>query len=172
MFNVHLFEKFISRNIFLQRDTQDSQSSNMSEIETNYEMNQLLEITQDYQAVTLGNTSRKRPSEGKINKPSRIIMETKKMKMDDKVTRDEFDIYAEYVASELRNIKSEEEVIMAKSCINNVLLEARLRSIRKSASNSRPSHRSDDEDHTNFLSSDLAEQEENNSVLVKIESTQ
>ena len=160
---------FLLKLFFSQTDTQDSQSSNILEFETNDEIDQLHEITQDYQI--LGNNSRKRTKEDKLHKPRRIIMEAKKKKMIEKVTRDEFDIYAEYVASELRNIKSEEEVLMAKSSINDVLLEARLRSIGKSVTNSRTSNRNDNNDYTEFLSPNSPEQEES-SVQVKIESFQ
>lgn len=52
------------------------------------------------------------------------IMKSAKRKMEQ--PKDEFQVYAEYVATELRNIKSEHAVLQAKYFINNILLEARM----------------------------------------------
>ncbi|XP_045781400.1 uncharacterized protein LOC123878298 [Maniola jurtina] len=52
------------------------------------------------------------------------IMKSAKARMDQ--PKDEFQVYADYVASELRNIKNEHAVLQAKYFINNILLEARM----------------------------------------------
>lgn len=52
------------------------------------------------------------------------IMKSAKTKMEQ--PKDEFQVYAEYVATELRNIKNEHAVLQAKYLINNILLEARM----------------------------------------------
>lgn len=49
------------------------------------------------------------------------IMKSAKTKMEQ--PKDEFQVYAEYVATELRNIKNEHAVLQAKYFINNILLE-------------------------------------------------
>ncbi|KAH9633048.1 hypothetical protein HF086_000408 [Spodoptera exigua] len=52
------------------------------------------------------------------------IMKSAKARMDQQ--KDEYQIYADYIASELRNIKNEHAVLQTKYFINNILLEARM----------------------------------------------
>ncbi|XP_053618508.1 spastin-like [Plodia interpunctella] len=52
------------------------------------------------------------------------IMKSAKARMDQ--PKDEYQIYADYIASELRNIKNEHAVLQTKYFINNILLEARM----------------------------------------------
>lgn len=52
------------------------------------------------------------------------IMKSAKTRMDQ--PKDEFQIYADYVASELKNIKNEHAVLQAKYFINKILFDARM----------------------------------------------
>lgn len=51
------------------------------------------------------------------------------------MSRDEFDVYGQYVGTELRALNDEHSVIMAKYYINNILLDARLGKYRTSYNN-------------------------------------
>lgn len=42
------------------------------------------------------------------------------------MAQDEFDVYGQYVGSELRELKDEHSALMAKYYINNILIDARL----------------------------------------------
>ncbi|XP_048481508.1 uncharacterized protein LOC125489531 [Plutella xylostella] len=52
------------------------------------------------------------------------IMKSAKKKM--KEPKDEFEIYGQYVASELKNVKNQRTLLQAKYYINNILLQARM----------------------------------------------
>lgn len=51
-------------------------------------------------------------------------MKSAKKKMDE--VSNEFDIYGQYVASELKNVQDQRAVLQAKYYINNILLQARM----------------------------------------------
>lgn len=53
------------------------------------------------------------------------MMKSAKKKMDE-VSNNEFDIYGQYVASELKNVKDERALMQAKYYINNILVQARM----------------------------------------------
>lgn len=52
------------------------------------------------------------------------IMKSAKKKMEE--PKDEFEIYGQYVASELKNVKNQRTLLQAKYYINNILLQARM----------------------------------------------
>lgn len=41
-------------------------------------------------------------------------------------SKDEFEVYGQYVASELKNVKNQRTVLQAKYYVNNILLQARM----------------------------------------------
>lgn len=48
------------------------------------------------------------------------------------MSQDEFEVYGQYVGTELRALNDEHSIIIAKYYINNILLDARLRKYRRS----------------------------------------
>lgn len=79
-------------------------------------------------------------TQNKMKKVSEVyeIMKSAKARMDQ--PKDEFQVYADYVASELRNIKNEHAVLQAKYFINNILLEARMGKYNYAETGSNSSH--------------------------------
>ncbi|XP_063538083.1 uncharacterized protein LOC134747388 [Cydia strobilella] len=77
-------------------------------------------------ATTAATTERKKKRKGDdtLNEAYEIIKSAKK-KMDE-VSNNEFDIYGQYVASELKNVKDQRARMQAKYYINNILQQARM----------------------------------------------
>lgn len=77
-------------------------------------------------------TFRKRtlPNEDRLEEAYKV-MNLAKNKI---IAQDECSVYGQYVASELREIKDEHSVIMAKYYINNILIDARLGKYRSGCS--------------------------------------
>ncbi|XP_060809362.1 transcription factor Adf-1-like [Amyelois transitella] len=65
---------------------------------------------------------RSHPNEDRLEEAYEVLHAAKNRMM----SRDEFDVYGQYVGTELRALNDEHSVIMAKYYINNILLDARL----------------------------------------------
>lgn len=65
---------------------------------------------------------RSHPNEVRLEEAYEVMHVAKNRLM----SRDEFDVYGQYIGTELRALKDEHSVIMAKYYINNILIDARL----------------------------------------------
>lgn len=72
---------------------------------------------------TSGKKKAKRKVDDNLSEVFEIVKSAKR-KMDE--STDEYDIYGQYVASELRAVQNETAVIQAKAYINNILIDMRM----------------------------------------------
>ncbi|CAG4981626.1 unnamed protein product [Colias eurytheme] len=74
---------------------------------------------------------RSHPNEDRLEEAYEVLHAAKNRMM----SRDEFDVYGQYIGTELRALNDEHSVIMAKYYINNILLDARLGKYRTGYNN-------------------------------------
>ena len=127
-------ESIIYYIIFFQTQRQDSndQFPESPNTESTQEAVPSQPSHESMETPTSSKTSRKRtiPREEKLEEAFEVIMRSAKIKMLNS-TQDEFAVYGQYVGSELRQVKDEHSVLMAKHYINNIFIDARMGKYRR-----------------------------------------
>lgn len=109
---------------------------------------------------------RSRPNNDRLEEAYEVLHEAKNRMM----SQDEFEVYGQYVGTELRALNDEHSIIIAKYYINNILLDARLGKYRRS-NQSQPTVQHSYSTASSNISSGPSEEHISQNILASMDSS-